>query len=327
MHEILVTGANGFVGSHLCEALLDAGYAVRALVRKTSNLKNISGLNLNLTIGDLTDPETLEKAVDGVDAIINNAGLTKALYPERFDIVNAVGTENLLRAMEKSNPRIGKFIQISSAAACGPSESRDPVNEDHNPRPLTAYGKSKLAGERAVLSYKDKFPVVILRPTAIYGPRDTEMLAFFKAIKFGIKPSFGRGDCYTNFTYVKDLAAAAVRALAADTVSGAIYFVAEKRWYSYVEAGDIIAAALGVRAINIYVPVWFMRLAGKLSENMARWRGKPAIFTDDKAVEISQKYWMLDTSKIEKEIGFISPTSLKDGVAETVEWYRRQKWL
>lgn len=327
MSEILVTGANGFVGSHICEALLDAGHTVRALVRKTSDLTNITGLKLNLVYGELSDPQSLENAVTGVDFVINNAGLTKALDPDQFDMANRTGTENILRAIERRNPKISKFIQISSAAASGPSETNHPRNENDKPMPVTAYGRSKLAGEKAVLSYKEKFLVVILRPTAIYGPRDKEMLEFFRVIKFGIKPTFGKGNCYTNFTYVEDLARSILAVMSADTKSGATYFVAEKKWYSYIEAGDIISAALGTRAINIHVPLWLMRLAGKASESAARLRGKAAMFTGEKAMEISQRYWILDTSRIESEIGFVSLTSLKDGVAQTIAWYRRHGWL
>lgn len=327
MVEILVTGANGFVGSHICDALIDAGYAVRALVRETSDLANIENLNLRLVYGDLSDPGSLERAVEGVEGIIHNAGLTRTLDSRQFDIVNAGGTENLLRAIETIKPKIRKFIQISSAAASGPSNSPAPVDENKSPNPLTAYGRSKLNGEKAVLRYRHKFAVTILRPTAIYGPRDKEMLSFFKTIKFGIKPTFGTGECYANFTYVKDLAMAIIRTLDSDIVSGNIYFVAEKRYYSYSEAGDIISKALGVRAVDVHIPVWLLRTAGRINEAWAKRRGKASIFTYEKAVEISQKYWILDTARIEKEIGFKSPTSFEQGVTQTINWYRRQKWL
>ena len=327
MGKILVTGANGFVGSHICEALQSTGFDVRALVRKTSDLTNIEHLGLEIVYGDLNDPDSLLAAIESTEAIINNAGVTKALDCDVFDRVNAAGTENILKATERSNPDIKRLIQISSTAASGPAPSNTPIDEDHPPRPLTAYGKSKLAGERAVLAYRDRFPVTVLRPSAVYGPRDKEMLSFFKAVSFRLKPTFGTGECYINFTYVKDLAQAVARALSVDSPSGGVYFVAEKRRYSYSEAGDIISEALGIKALDIHVPATVLRFAGKISEMAARWRNKASIFSADKAREISQRYWLVDTSRIENELGFISPTSFRDGVTETVDWYRRHGWL
>lgn len=327
MRKMLVTGANGFIGSHICETLRSSGFDVRALVRQTSDLTNIKHLDLELVYGDLNDPDSLPAAIEGADAIVNNAGITKALDNAVFERVNVAGTENILKAVETSDGDIKRFVQISSTAASGPAPSDVPINEDHPPRPLTAYGKSKLESEKAAMAYGDRFPVTVLRPSAVYGPRDKEMLSFFKAVSFRLKPTFGTGECYINFTYVKDLAQAVARALTVDSPSGVVYFVAEKRSYSYSEAGDIISQALGIKGLDIHIPATVLRFAGKVSEAAARWRNKASIFSADKALEISQKYWLVDTSRIENELDFVSPTSFRDGVAETVEWYRRHGWL
>ncbi len=327
MRKILVTGANGFIGSHICETLQSAGFDVRALVRRTSDLTNIMHLDLELAHGDLNDADSLPAAIEGAEAIVNNAGITKALDSDMFDRVNSAGTENILKAIERSNPDIKDFIQISSTAASGPAPSDTPIDEDYPPRPLTAYGKSKLAGETAVLAYRDKFPVTVLRPSAVYGPRDKEMLSFFKAVSFRLKPTFGTGECYVNFTYVKDLAQAVARTLTEASSSGSVYFVAEKRRYSYSEAGDIMSEVLGIKGLDIHVPATLLRFAGKISEITAKLRNKASIFSADKALEISQKYWLVDTSRIERELSFVSPTSFRNGVIETVDWYRRHGWL
>lgn len=327
MPKILVTGANGFIGSHICETLRSNGFEVRALVRRTSDLTNIKHLDLELVYGDLNDPGSLPPAIGGAEAVVNSAGITKALNDTEFERVNVAGTENILKAAETSGGDIKRFIQISSTAASGPAPSEVPINEDHPPRPLTAYGKSKLESEKAVLAHGDRFPVTILRPSAVYGPRDKEMLSFFKAVSLRIKLTFGTGECYINFTYVKDLAQAVARALTIDSPPGGLYFIAEKRSYSYSEAGDIISQALGIRGLDIHIPATVLRFAGKVSEAAAKWRNKASIFSADKALEISQKYWLVDTSRIENELDFVSPTSFSDGVVETVEWYRRHGWL
>ena len=122
MGKILVTGANGFIGSHICEAFIKAGFSVRAFVRKSSDLTNIKSLDMRTVYGDLDNTDSLKDAVSGIDIIVNSAGLTKALDTEEFERVNIGGTENILGAIESVNPGIERFIQISSAAASGPSD-------------------------------------------------------------------------------------------------------------------------------------------------------------------------------------------------------------
>lgn len=327
MKIVLVTGSNGFVGSHICETLLESGYRVRAMVRSTSNLSNLKGLDVELVYGDLNDFDSLLNAVEGVAAVVNNGGLTRTIDPDTFYKVNADGTDNILKAILKSNPGLERYIQVSSCAACGPSDTRTPIDENHPPKPLTVYGKSKLEGEKIAIGCSDKIPVTILRPSAIYGPRDGEMLSFFRIIKWGIKPTFGAGECYINFTYVEDFARAVVKSIESDVPSGGIYFVTEKRTYSYSEAGDIISGVLNRKGLDIHIPAKILEFAGWLSEMIARKRGKAAIFTKDKATEISQKYWLVQSDKIERDMGFVASTSFREGVEKTVQWYRENNWL
>jgi nucleoside-diphosphate-sugar epimerase len=327
LRKILVTGPNGFIGSHICETLVGSGLQVRAMVRHTSDLSNLKEVDVELVYGDLNDYDSLKKAIDGVSAIVNNGGLTKTLDPSMFFEVNARGTGNILKAAYEINPRLEKFVQVSSTAACGPSDSMTPINEKDSPRPITEYGRSKLEGERAVLDFKDKFPVVILRPSAVYGPRDGEMLSFFKMIKYGLKPTFGTGECYINFTFVRDFARAVVKTLETDVDSGEVFFITEKKRYSYSEAGDIISEIMGKRALDIHIPRSIVDIAGWISENIAQRRNKAVIFTRDKANEISQKYWLVDSGKSESQLGFAAPTSFREGALETVKWYRENGWL
>ncbi len=326
MQEVLVTGANGFVGSHICEALLAAGFSVRALVRKTSDLSNIKHLSVNLTYGDLCSPETLGPAVEGVTAVINNAGLVRAKDPADFQRVNGGGTTNILDAIQKQNPGLARLVHISSTAACGPAPGNSPITEDHPPAPLTAYGRSKLAAEQAVLAKKEAIPSIILRPSAVYGPRDKDMLSFFRAVKLGIKPLFGNGENHINFTYVKDLAVAVVKAIHAQSPSGNIYFVAEKKSSTYREAGSILSSLMGSRTITLRVPGPILNLAGTVSDCYVRLIGKPSIFSHDKAREILSKYWLIDTSKIETEMAFVA-TDFRTGASETIAWYKEHGWL
>jgi nucleoside-diphosphate-sugar epimerase len=326
MAEVLVTGANGFVGSHICEALLAGGYSVRALIRRTSDLTNIKGLPLNFVYGDIRYPEKLPDAVSGVVAVINNAGLVKARYQGDFHRVNCSGTENIIEAVRRHNPGLTRLVHISSTAASGPAPDRCPLTEEHPPNPLTAYGRSKLAAEQALMAVKDRVPSVILRPSAIYGPRDKEMYSFFKTIRLGIRPLFGNGENYINFTYVKDLARVVVKAISIPLISGNIYFVAEKKSYSYREAGAILSSIMKNKTITLRVPGFAMRIAGRVSEGVSLVRRKPSIFTMEKTREILARYWLFDTSKIERDLGF-SATDFRSGAEETIAWYKENGWL
>jgi nucleoside-diphosphate-sugar epimerase len=328
MTLVLVTGANGFLGSHISEALLDKGYQVRALVRKTSDLTNLKGFPLELVYGDLNNIESLPDAVKGVDIVINNAGLTKTNDSMDFFKVNARGTENILKAISFHNPNLQRFILISSTAACGPAPSATPMKEDCRPAPLTTYGRSKLEAEKAVLYYKDRLSAIsiILRPCAVYGPRDKEMLSLFKTVKMGIKPAFGCGENYINYTYAKDLAQAVVLAVKANVSSGSIYFVAEKRAYSYSETGTLISNIFGSRAYDLFIPLPLLSFAGIISEKAALIRKKPSVINREKTLEMRQKYWLFDISKIEQEMGFVSTDFVK-GATETITWYREKGWL
>ena len=194
--RVLITGASGFLGSHVAEQLKSAGHDVRCLVRKTSNTRFLDELGVELAEGALHQKDSLEKAVEGVDAIIHSAGLVKARSEADFFACNTQGTANLLDAAIEHAPNLKRFVHVSSLEACGPSPDGRPVPH-HQERPVTAYGRSKLAAEKECLSRKDRLPVVLLRPGAIYGPRDNELLEAFRA-SLDAYPADNR-DCSVEF--------------------------------------------------------------------------------------------------------------------------------
>src|ERR1700733_11357117 len=225
MLHVLVTGASGFLGGHVAEALSARGDRVRALVRKTSKREHLAKLeNVELFEGSIEQQERVQAAVDGVDAIVHCAGIVKARDADEFFMVNVGGTSTLVEAAPQCGKDIKRFVQVSSLEACGPSANGEPVPSDQE-NPVTAYGRSKLAAEKVVLSAKDQMPVVILRPAAIYGPRDVEILDAFKSINRGLFPVINGGRSKANWIYVSDCAAACLRALDTDGPSGRAYFV------------------------------------------------------------------------------------------------------
>ncbi|MCJ7578895.1 MAG: NAD(P)-dependent oxidoreductase, partial [candidate division Zixibacteria bacterium] len=211
--KALVTGANGFVGSHLVEKLLSIGYQVTCLVRKTSNLRWLSGLKVEYVYADISERESLSReagsfgknVLKDVDFIFHVAGLTKAKTEEEYSKANYEGTKNLLEACVKDNPQIKRFVYISSQAAVGPGKDDRPLDETAPCNPITDYGKSKLEGEKIVLEYSSKLPVTVIRPPAVYGPRDSDILSFFKVANKGFKTLFGKGESYLSLCYIEDL--------------------------------------------------------------------------------------------------------------------------
>src|SRR5690606_26960589 len=246
---VLVTGATGFLGSHIAEQLSQSGAKVRALVRGTSDTRFLEGLNnVELVTGAVDDFESCVRACQGVEGIIHSAGLVKAKSPDDFRRVNTEGTENLLRAAEKAGS-VRRFVFVSSQAVAGPSdEACTPVCVGNDGGPVTAYGRSKLAAEKILLASKKEIHSVILRPPAIYGPRDGEILVFFKAVKGGVLPLTNPLEAKYSMIYGPDCAAACVKALSANVESGTTLFLDDGHPVSFKEMIEQVEAALGKKA-------------------------------------------------------------------------------
>ncbi|MGB2698673.1 MAG: NAD(P)-dependent oxidoreductase [Candidatus Zixiibacteriota bacterium] len=325
--KTLVTGSNGFVGSHLVEDLLSRGYKVSCLVRKTSNLRWIEGLKVRFVYGELKDKESLKNAVQGQDFVFHLGGLTKAQNSNDYYKANHEGTKNLVEATLESNPGIKRFIYVSSQAAVGPGKDTTPLNEDSPCNPITDYGKSKLLGEKAVLFYRDKLPITIIRPPGIYGPRDTEIFTFFKLIKNHIKPLFGFRENYLSLVYVKDLVEGICLASESKKAIGQTYFIANEKPSSFSEAQDLIQKALNVKAIAIRIPIFLFIFSAFLSQLFSTLKGEASSFNTQKAREISERFWICDVSKAKEELGFKTKYRLEQGITETVDWYNQNNWL
>ncbi|MCX6290139.1 MAG: NAD(P)-dependent oxidoreductase, partial [Bacteroidetes bacterium] len=211
MKKILITGASGFIGSSLIEEGLKRGYEMHAGVRKSSSRKYLADERIRFFELDFTDEKKLEqqfsdfsKANGKFDFIIHNAGLTKAKKIQDYFTVNSVYTKNFVDALMASGNVPSKFIYMSSLAAFGPGVTQDPIRHTDEPRPVTSYGKSKLESENYLRSLND-FPYIIIRPTAVYGPRDRDVYILLKMLKSNVEAYIGFGKQVLSFVYVKDL--------------------------------------------------------------------------------------------------------------------------
>jgi nucleoside-diphosphate-sugar epimerase len=327
MGRVLVTGANGFVGSHLVEALVAQDYQVRCLVRHSSDTTFIRHLPVEWAYGDIARGEGLEAACAGVDAVCHFAGATKARERETYFRVNAEGTRHLLAACERVAPRLRRFVYASSVAASGPSPDGHPIDESHPPQPLTYYGQSKLQGEQFCQECADRLPVVILRASPVYGPRERDIYFYFQTVNRGVKLLLGRGERRASLVFVHDLVSMTLRVLEDYRAAGQTYFVAEGRDYDWQQISDLIAAALGKRAVRVVLPEGLVPTIAAVADLQARLTGQPALLNDQKLIELRQRYWVYSAEKARRELGFEAQYDLATGLHLTAQWYQENGWL
>ena len=321
----LITGATGFVGGHLTELLVAEGWQIRALVRATSDVSRLRSLGVELHEGGLGDRDAIRRASDGVEVVYHLAAVTGLRGEKDFARANAEGTENVVAAILAAEPRPRRLVYLSSYAACGPSRPGKPRTLDESPGPLTAYGRTKLAGEEAVRPLDDAgVETVILRAPPVYGPGDHAFLPYFRLIRWGIAPSPAGEELRTHMIHVRDLA----RALrhAADSPPGT-YPVAEPVEHLW---GEIVAAmgdALGKTPRRIPLPRPLVRSAAALTQGVGELLGRATVFNREKADEMLAPAWVCDLSGSEAILPPKEVTPLREGISETASWYIRQGWL
>ncbi|MBI4726041.1 NAD-dependent epimerase/dehydratase family protein [candidate division TA06 bacterium] len=324
----LVTGVTGFIGSHLAEALLKEGFRVKALVRPTSDLRWIKGLEMELLSGSLHDSKFLEQAAAGADYIFHLAGAVKVKNPRDFYLHNAQATLNLAKAAVATASGLKRFLFVSSQAAAGPAEClQRPVCERDQCRPLSNYGQSKLQAERELLGLSGNLPVTIVRPPSVYGPRDTEVLAYFRWINRGLALLPGLRTRYANLIYVTDLVGGIIAPAKEQKSIGKTYFLAGDRAYSWQEISDAIAQSLGTKPLKIHLPLGLAYFSALMSEAGAAVTLKPGLFTRQKVNEMAQRYWLVSSQAAKEDFGFKCRYDLPQGMAETALWYKQQGWI
>lgn len=323
---ILVTGATGFLGSHIAEHLARSGQVVRALVRGSSDTRFLRTLpGVELTQGTIEDEESFVRAAVGVTGIIHVAGLVKARSADEFRRTNEGGAANALTAARKAGVR--RLVLVSSQSVAGPSYDGEPIPEEAPPNPVTAYARSKLAGERLVLAGKDDVPVTVIRPPLIYGPRDQEVLAFFKAVNAGVLAIMGSATTKVSVVYGPDCAEACVRALDAEVPSGSVYYVEDGRTRTFGELVTGVEQAVGKRAwLRFPLSRRVVETVALGSELYGRATNKAVMLTRDKCNELFGQ-WVCDASRARAELSWQPRTSFEEGARLTAAWYRESGWL
>lgn len=320
----LVTGASGFIGSHLAEGLLREGFRVRALVRRDSSPRWLAGLEL--ARGSYDDQNSLEMAARGADFIFH-AAAAKSGSLEALRQANLEAPLNLARAALRANPELRRFIFLSSQAAAGPADSLGASRRESDPcRPLSDYGRSKLEAERS-LAQIEGLQLTVIRPPTVYGPRDRDVLLYFKWIDRGIALLPGLRERYANLIYVVDLVAGTILAARSEEARGGTYFLSDPQAYSWSRISQAIAQALGRRPVRLRVPLFLARFSALLAEGGAGLAGRESIFNRQKVKEMAQLCWTCSPSRAADDFNFSCRHSLEEGLAQTARWYRENGWL
>jgi nucleoside-diphosphate-sugar epimerase len=319
----LVTGASGFIGSHLVEALVPLDWRVRCLVRKSSRLRWIPTDDVTLINGELDTPgEDLERAVKNVSVVFHLAGLTSAAHDDEYTRVNVEGTRNVVEAMRATAPE-ALLLFCSSLSAAGPARNGRPLNETDEPAPVSAYGRSKLAAEQAVRESGLKH--VIIRPPAVYGPRDTDILAAFRLAKRGLALRVAPAGQQLSMIYVEDLARGIMAAAEAD--ARGLYYMTDGMLHTWEGVTEQIARAVGKRPRVIAVPNAIADAISRVERLRGIVTGSKPLLTPDRALELSQPDWTCDDTHARLDFDHEASVSLPDGMRMTAEWYRTNGWL
>jgi nucleoside-diphosphate-sugar epimerase len=337
MAKALVTGANGFIGSHLCELLLERGHRVTGLVRTTGDLRPLAplfdrfGSRFTLSLGDLTAPASLDAAVDGVEYVYHLAAKVMGTSQAEFRTPNTLGTRNLLEAIARRlGPAPQRFLFVSSQAAAGPSPTSTPLTEADPPRPVSWYGQSKRDAEELVRQAADRLPVTIVRPVAVYGERELDLSGgTFPVVAAGFAPriGLGGGDKTVTMVYVGDLVRGIVAAAESSATVGHTYFLADS---APVPARQMIGAVADALGTRVRIPLVVPTLALSLGAPLAEWahfltRARPAI-TRDKVREVRQRHWAASATAARRDFGWQAQVSLGDGMRRAVaDWRERRR--
>jgi len=326
--RVLLTGGNGFVGSHILDELLRRGHEVTLLLRETSDTAFIADAlaRVNVVYGDLQSADSLAPAIGDAEAVIHCAGVTKALRRRDYRRVNVRGTQNLVDACNAGAGALRRFILVSSQAVSGPGTSKAPAREDAPPRPVTVYGRSKMLAEDCVRMHC-RAPFTILRPAAVYGPRDGDFLVAFKSVAGGMAPLIKGGRQRLCSVYVADVVRGVMKVLADPDAGQGPYHLAHPMPLTQREMLEEMSAAAGRQPLYLPVPALLLYPAFALRGLLSRVTGRPTVMDLQKIPDYVAPGWVCSTARAAEELAFTASTGFAEGAGRTYRWYVEHGWL
>lgn len=332
--KTFVTGGTGFVGSHLVELLQARGYEVTCLVRDRSKAERIFGSQLpHLELGDLNDIDALMRGAEGAQLVFHVAALTAAKNPAEFRHTNVEATRSVVEVTRRASRDLERLVYVSSLAALGPTRRGTILPDDATPRPVTAYGESKLAGEEIIKA--SDLPWTVVRPPAVYGPRDRELLKLFAMVKKGWATVFGDGAQELTLIHVSDLAQALLAAAQSSETVGESFFATHPEVVTQVELVYRIhkaLAALGFRKESdeprvVPLPETVARISLGIIGAAARLAGRRTVLSADKAAEFLAEAWTCSPRRLKQATDWSPTYDSNEGLFQTAKWYRDHQWL
>jgi len=319
MATVLVTGSRGFIGGHLVKRLLACGMRVRCLVRNSKDAGASS--ETEIVAGDYLTGNGLREACAGIDIVFHLAGVTKALRRSDYNDGNARAAQSMALAAAS----VPRFVHVSSLAAAGPSPDNEDLSEEADPHPVSAYGRSKLAGEQAV---RRLLPgAVVVRPPVVYGPHDADVFEMIRSIARGFDLRIGRGDRWFSAIFVDDLVEGLLAAARCPAAAGRTYFLTHPEPVSWTRFTATAAKLLNRHPRTVVLPRVAAWAAGCLAEAWSRASRKPGIISRDKVCEAAYPRWTCSAERAGRELGFTAATPLETGLAATIAWYRENGWV
>lgn len=324
----VVTGANGFVGSHLVDLLLKQGHKVKCIVRSSSNLRWLEGKNVELSKCGLLDKNGLSEVLKDADYLFHVAGVVKAKDEEGYFKGNVETTRNLLDVLVDVNQNIKRVVIVSSQTAAGPSiDLNTPKKESDPSQPITTYGRSKKAQEDLAKQYMNKLPITIARAPAIYGERDTEIYLVFKTYKYGLFTLIGFNDKQLSLIHVTDFVNGLYLCAEIDKAVNQIYHITSEEFYTWTQVGKEIQKSFGRKVLTLRLPHFLVYSVAAVAQFFAMFSSSAATFNLEKAKDFVQTYWTLDCTKAKEDLGYHQSVSISDGIKRTIDWYKENKWL
>ncbi|MET0573360.1 MAG: NAD(P)-dependent oxidoreductase [Pedobacter agri] len=326
--RVLITGATGFVGFHLVEAALANNLQVFANIRKSSKTKHLQGFKIHFVELDFESIYALAQNIDEnkYDYVIHAAAVTKAGSLDEYNKYNASYTRHLAIAVSNALHKVEKFIFVSSLAALGPLKKTGALLSDHGEsNPLTYYGKSKALAETYLRSIPN-LPLLVFRPTAVYGPRERDILMVLKVLNRGFDVSIGDKDQKLSFIYVKDLAEIMISSLKSD-LNNKTYNVSDGNSYERSSFSESARLIMQKRTFKVKVPLPILTGLAWSLEKAYKFTGKMPTLNIDKVRELTGMNWTCDIENIKKDLGFSPKYQLKQGLEETIKWYKKNNWL
>lgn len=322
----LVTGGTGFIGSHLVTRLRSRGERIRCVAKHEINAASLEEMGTEVILGDLNGDLDLDSVLDGVDRVFHLAGVTRAHDTSDYYEGNVHATARLIDACVRHASTIRRLVYVSSLAAVGPAPDL-PIDEDFPCRPVSHYGRSKLLGEKEVLKARDRMAVTIVRPSAVYGPRDSDFLKYFRLVKHRLRLIAGLTPRRLSLIHVDDLIDGLILAGEHHRAANEVFFIADEDSVTTEQFALEVASAMGIRTLGIHVPAALVFVTAAIVEATGKLAGQDVLFNRQKARELVQPRWICSVAKAVERLGFCPRVSLSAGVRATLDWYLKAHWL